>query len=277
MRAPLLSADKLLVLSELAESIADEYCPSGAVVPEDIIRRVNLTFSYGRYGAAFDGMLEWDGVSFHVYCNVDRTEGPETPRSRFTLGHELGHYFIDEHRNALTSGVVGAHLSKCEFQSVWEVEREADEFAAALLMPRRRFAKAVKQAERGLGGVLALARQFRTSLTSTAIKYVRTVPIPCTLVKWDPSGYGWRWTSSRAYEDRFGRTIQSLSQLIPDSATSKALSGAMAPPCGFFETGSTASRWFNGIAASSERDVVLREQAVSLGRFGALTLLITER
>src|SRR5689334_23997225 len=53
------------------------------------------------YGNCFDGLLEYEAGEFHVYCNVDRGNIPGGARARFTLAHELGHYFIDEHRIAL--------------------------------------------------------------------------------------------------------------------------------------------------------------------------------
>jgi hypothetical protein len=51
---------------------------------------------------------------FHIYCNLDRENLPSSPRARFTLSHELGHYFIDEHQNNLASGQVRPHPSAAE-------------------------------------------------------------------------------------------------------------------------------------------------------------------
>ncbi len=50
----------------------------------------------------------------------------------------------------------------------------------------------------------------------------------------------------------------------------------MPPAAGFFEAGSTASFWFPFMKPGDPMDVVLIEQAISLGRFGVLTLLFPE-
>jgi hypothetical protein len=41
----------------------------------------------------------------------------------------------------------------------------------------------------------------------------------------------------------------------------------------FIETATTASAWFPAVPARGIRNVVLREEAIALGRFGVLTLL----
>ena len=69
---------------------------------------------FGHYGAAFDGLLECPRGRLHVSGNLDRVEGRDTPRARFTPGHDLGHFFIDEHRNALRNGLAPSHPSVCD-------------------------------------------------------------------------------------------------------------------------------------------------------------------
>ena len=59
-------------------------------------------------------------------------------RKRFAIAHELGHYFIDEHSIALAQNLSAGHCSQTGFVSEIAVEREADLFAASLLMPERR-------------------------------------------------------------------------------------------------------------------------------------------
>src|SRR5262249_251364 len=156
-----------------------------------IAKAQGLTLSFGSYGDAFDGMLECRGARFHIYCNLDRVEHPESSRSRFTIGHELGHYFIDEHRLALLSGRAPAHPSRTEYESKNLVEQEADHFASRLLMPTERFTEVARRAKLGLGGVLSLARELRTSVTSTAIRYAQLDLVPCAVVKWSAQGYAW--------------------------------------------------------------------------------------
>ena len=66
-------------------------------------------------------------------CSIRSTRPPS--RKRFTLAHELGHVLIPWH--------IGTILDEIDFSdtrkdlSYWELENEANRFAAELLMPRR--------------------------------------------------------------------------------------------------------------------------------------------
>src|SRR4051812_29011550 len=91
-----------LELKELAESISVEYFPNELFVPGIVATDNHISYSYGNYEDAFDGLLEHRFGKFHIYLNVDRVERNH-PRMRYTFSHELAHYFIDEHRNALKS------------------------------------------------------------------------------------------------------------------------------------------------------------------------------
>src|SRR6266536_585035 len=83
-------------IAELAEAVADEYFPDRKIDPAAIAKAKKITLSFGNYENAFDGLLEYRQGRFHIFANLDRIENADSPRARFTLGHELGHYFIDE-------------------------------------------------------------------------------------------------------------------------------------------------------------------------------------
>ena len=108
-RPVFLSAAHKREIAELAEAVAEEYSPEAKVEPEKIAQAKEITLSFGSYSDAFDGMLEHLAGRFHIVCNLDRVGQRNSPRARFTLGHELGHFYIDEHRNALTHGRAPAH------------------------------------------------------------------------------------------------------------------------------------------------------------------------
>jgi hypothetical protein len=263
-------------IAELAEAVADEHCPAGRVEPQTIARAKGITLSFGAYGEAFDGMLEHRCRRFHIYCNLDRAGERDSPRARFTLAHELGHYYIDEHRNALAAGRVAAHGSQCEYESPILAEQEADLFAASLLMPAARFAARAKATTPGLEGILRLAGAFGTSLTSTAIRYAACDAMPCAVVKWDWRGCAWKCLSSATFQARFGRTVEAPEALAPGSPTARALAREAPPACGYFEAGTTAAAWFPRIRPGELRDVIFVEQAIGLGRYGVLSFLRPE-
>lgn len=271
-----IGGERLAEIAELAEAVADEHCPTGRVQPEAIAHAKAVTLSFGRYGEAFDGMLEHRGGRFHIYANLDRLARRDAPRTRFTLAHELGHYYIDEHRNALAAGRVPAHPSRCEYESPILAEQEADHFAANLLMPASRFAGKARSVPAGLDGVVKLAEAFGTSLTSTAIRYAASDALPCAVVKWDFGGRAWKCLSSATLAARFGPTVEAPAQLAPGSPTARALAREVPPEGAFFQAGTTAAAWFRRVRPGEQRDVILVEQAVGLGRYGVLTLLYPE-
>jgi len=263
-------------IAELAEFIADDHCPEGCVNPEFISKRKDITISYGHYQNAFDGLLEHCAGRFHIYCNLDRLERRENPRVKFTLGHELGHFFIVEHCLALRSGRSPGHGSLTEYESRNPVEQEADHFASNLLMPKERFIRSAKREPVGMGGIIALAREFATSMTSTAIRYASLEVRPCFVVKWSAVGFHWKWLSTSTRLANYRKTIEEPSAVVPGSATAKALAGEDVPERGFFQTGTTASAWFPFVSEETGRNIILIEQAMPLGRFGVLTFIYPE-
>jgi Zn-dependent peptidase ImmA (M78 family) len=276
VRGAQLSLSRAQEIAELAEAIAEEYFPSARVDPVAIVRAKGITVSYGHYGDAFDGLLEHRYRRFHIYINLDRVERAGSPRARFTFGHELGHYFIDEHRNALAAGLAPSHPSICEYESDLLVEKEADHFASNLLMPTYSFKQLAAPTALGLEGILKIAEHFGTSVTSTAIKYAQLDIVPCAVIKWNKDGFGWKWLSTETFRARYHKTIESVNYLPEDSPTAKAVAGEHVPAQGFFSAGTTVSAWFPYVDDGGYRNAILIEQAVPLGRFGALTFLYPE-
>ena len=263
-------------IRELAEAIANEYFPDRPVEPEELFQRKGITFNYDHYGDTFDGMLEWENGRFHVYCNLDRVETADSPRARFTLCHELGHYYIDEHRNALAAGTIPAYPSECEYESDETMEQEADLFAANLLLPRQRFVRLAAKMHPGLDSVLQLARRFGASVTSTALQFVETSNIECALIKWSPHTKMWSWVSSAMYASGFGKTITDRHRIPSGSATDQALRDLRPPPSGFFSSGGTATDWFPYPRHYRHGNPILIEYAIPIGKFGVITMLFKD-
>ena len=90
----------------------------------------------------------------------------------FSLAHELGHYFLEGHVDAVLAHG-NRHESRAGFRSDDPYEIEADHFAAALLMPEFLFSAAIADAGQGIAAVDHLAGRCVTSLTATAIRYAQ--------------------------------------------------------------------------------------------------------
>lgn len=113
------------------------------------------------------GMLLSYGNAFGI---LYATRIPNKGFQRFSVSHELGHFFLDGHLDAVLSKD-GLHESRAGFVSGDPYEMEADYFAAALLMPSALFKRALNRTRIGFSAVEAMADLCVTSLTSTAIRY----------------------------------------------------------------------------------------------------------
>jgi len=190
-----LAAYRKAEIAELAEAVALRFYDGGIIQPERIAREQGITYSYNNYKDSFDGLLEHYAGSFHIYINLSRLRAPGVPRARHTFAHELGHYFIDEHRNALKSGKTPSHASFNTLVAKNPVEREADFFASCLLMPAKLFRK--KCFRRPLDPKLLdeLAEHFQTSISSVIFRYFELNLFPMLIVRVSNGLIDWKMAS----------------------------------------------------------------------------------
>jgi len=123
------------------------------------------------------GMLLKHGNNFGIlYATHIKSEGFQ----RFSVGHELGHYFLPGHIDALLKN--NFHESRAGFASNDQYEMEADQFSVGLLMPRKLFIPAMRKAGDGLAAIERLAGLCRASLTSTAIRFAQCSSEPIAVI-----------------------------------------------------------------------------------------------
>jgi len=108
------------------------------------------------------------------------TEALATWKWRFVIAHELGHFLLHE-------GADQFHLCTSVDAYRWYrlsgIEAQANAFASELLLPTALFAPRCNIEESvDLHTISELARRFRTSLTATALGYIRHTSAPCALV-----------------------------------------------------------------------------------------------
>lgn len=164
-----------------------------------------LIVKSGDYRGQFDGQLEYHRGKnrFLLFFNTkydDPLSGEQHPRTRFSFAHELGHYFIERHRVYLMRGGP-SHGSRSEFFSDVTIEREADAFAAGLLMPKRLVRPRVNAGELSFSRIKEIAKTFRTSLVSTTIRGVELSDFPCAVVGIRDSSIAWSFLSPRLREE----------------------------------------------------------------------------
>lgn len=270
-----LSPERHAFISELGADVWQTYSGERQVFLDGIVNAVGATLSYGDYGNAFDGLLEHKNATFHIYCNTARGQPCNSPRARFTIAHELGHLFIDEHRNALLSGKP-PHFSFTEHPADNPVEVEANLFSANLLMPAQEFRKVLPGARPGLAGIIDLASTFAVSIQSAARRYITQSKKPCAIVMFPEGGKRW-WNTSPELKlrgDHYHWVRKLTPEMIPaDSATGLAMQDSTATLGSVHQSGTIASAWFTGIVQGSRLDEMLMESAVRLAGRGVLTFI----
>jgi hypothetical protein len=136
--------------------------PFAIATSRDIITEAKASTTDG-----VSGMLLRHGDTFGI---LYATHIPNEGFQRFSVAHELGHYFLDGHIDHVLPKD-GTHTSYAGFVSADPYELEADYFAVGLLMPRIPFQHIIRKHDPGLSVIEVLARDCRTSLTATAIRY----------------------------------------------------------------------------------------------------------
>lgn len=159
-------------LSKFATFIAGEFEEENVTLLNEIAASENVELYTDHYENIFDGMLVYDDIDFHIHLNVDRGNTPESARGRFSFAHELAHFFIEEHRIPLMTGVVASHGSLHDFAHRNDIEEEADYFASCLLMPESRLKKIPTGKKFSIDTIRILSKTFQTSFLATVLRFV---------------------------------------------------------------------------------------------------------
>lgn len=187
---------------------------------------------------------------------------------RFTIAHELGHYFLDGHPDEIC-GSGGAHISRAGFsEGDSSIELEADHFASGLLLPTHLVIKQLRKEVVGLTAIEALANLSECSLTASAIRAAECSEYPMAIVVSADSEikYGFLSDSFK----KLGRLqFPRKGMPLPESATlefNKDTENVRLNKRFCAET--SLSHWFDG-----DKEISLDEEVVGLGSYG-LTLSI---
>lgn len=167
-------------ISKLAEDIAHEHSQGNLTLLNEIADFEGVPVHYDNYEDAFDGMLVYDTDSngFHIHINIDNGNCQDSNRGRFTLAHELGHFFLDEHRLGLKYGILEPHASFHNINQKSLIEEEADYFASCLLIPKDKLRKCTadykkinRDSKFSFATLRNISDSFQTSISATVIRY----------------------------------------------------------------------------------------------------------
>lgn len=239
------------------------------VCPLDIATREGINVVAKPPGApGVSGFLVRVGNEFSIgYSQAVTNEG----FIRFTVGHELGHYFLPGHPEALFPHGDGVHESKSGFVSSNEHERQADHFAAALLMPKELFLHELRRVGSGFDAVERLSLRCKTSITATAIRFAGFTDDAVAVIM--SAGQSIKWSC-------LSRTLKELKKMewkckttgVPRSTATAVFNQR---PENISEAKrdeglTTLDNWFNGAPA-----VEMEEHVVGLGSYGRTLTILT--
>jgi hypothetical protein len=207
-----------------------------------------------------------DVIIFHA-TNIDNTGF-----QRFTVAHELGHYFLPGHPEEIQAASP-VHVSRAGFsQGAVSIEIEADHFAAGLLMPTHLVRQCLRGNPLGLDGIIRLREDADCSLTAAAIRAAECAEVPMAVIV------------SRGEEVAYGFLSESFKALKPARYPRKGMALPSGVTRDFNATPDNISAgkrkygearfsdWFEGM-----RHTRLDEEVVGLGRYGlTLTVLTSE-
>ena len=214
------------------------------------------------------GLLMRVGSAFGI---MYATHIPNEGYQRFSVAHELGHFFLPGHIDAILPGDTQVHASRAGFVSDDPYENEADHFAAGLLMPDPMFRSALIYADDGLAGIEHLAGLCRTSLTATAIRYTKKATIPAAIVVSAGVRIDYCFMST-ALKEFDGLQWLRKGTPLPANVLTAAFNRNAKNVADAYRDKKTANLqdWFGG-----ERSVEVREEVIGLGAYGKTLTVIT--
>lgn len=106
-------------------------------------------------------------------------------RRRFTISHELGHYFIPWHSNFYKCNKNDISL----FSSSDHIENEANEFASELLIPSKYIKTDILKYEITIENIKKLSNKYKVSLSAMSIKLLKMTDEPIVIIFYYKNGY----------------------------------------------------------------------------------------
>lgn len=173
------------------KQLAYEYTKQ--VFPQDPITLVQGAALPGFEGALFRAPEAETGWGI-FYNSTISSPG----RINFTLAHEFGHYLL--HREAFPDGIQCSAEDMMRWDSAYrQVEQQANDFAANLLMPLDDFRRRIDpRAKPGLDEIGQCAERYGVSLIAGVLRWLQYTERRAVLVKSIDGFIKWAWSSQPA-------------------------------------------------------------------------------
>lgn len=236
-------------------------CPFQIAKQEDIMIQAKEPEATGVSGGIF---FHGNEVGIFYATNIDN-KGFQ----RFTIAHELGHYYIDGHPDEIINNG-GFHPSRAGFtEGASSIELEADHFASGLLLPSHLVEQHLSEAQRGMAGILSLHDVSICSITACAIRAAECVRYPLAVIvsKDDTVSYSFL---SESFKSLDFKGYLRKGATLPNTAT-RSFNASMTNVQSSHQVcaQTSLSDWFD-----TRSNVPLDEEIIGLGSYGfTLTVL----
>jgi hypothetical protein len=248
--------------------------------PIDPLRVAKAEYPFLRAGGRdfrdrFDGKLRYVArkrcfvLMFNTKYDVGMRPGQFHPRTRFSIAHELGHYFIEHHRDYLRNRRT-PHASVNEFRSGALIEKEADAFAASLLLPTRLVRPFVNKQMLSLNVIDDIADRFEVSRVSTVIRSVQISDFPCAIAGIRQGSVAWMFRS----ETLINAGIYPSRGPMSDNAREPWDRCRMSIP-GDSKGDGQIRDWFQTYDRDHLDGIYVQEEYISVPSMGTLLVLLT--
>lgn len=189
---------------------------------------------------------------------------------RFSIAHELGHYFLG-HADAMFRDGKTVHESQAGFGSKDLIELEADHFAAGLLMPSELFKEEAARHCDGLAAIERVAEKCQTSITSSAIRYAQLTDAAVAIIVSSKSSVDYCFASQALRAVKGYRRPVKGSVLPRNSLTRDFNQAASNIARGEHSDDLTdLSVWFR-----ADDEIEASEEVIGLGDYGRTLTIIT--
>ena len=214
------------------------------------------------------GMLLRAGNNFAIgYATHIKSKGFQ----RFSIAHELGHYFLPGHPEQVFSGGKAVHESHAGFGSGEQIELEADHFAAGLLMPSHLFRTEAGKYSDGFTAIEKMAERCETSLTASAIRYAELTDAAVAVVISTGSSVNYCFTS-RALRGIRGYKHPLKGSVLPRDSLTRAFNQTENNIIAAKREDDDADliAWFR-----ADNEIDASEEVIGLGDYGKTLTIIT--
>ena len=233
------------------------------VDPFDIAHKLNIRTlaKPPNQEGGISGALVRSGNNFGI---LYATNIPNLGYQRFTVAHEIGHFVLDGHMDHLQLQDGDIHYSKAGFHGD-KYEREADYFAAQLLMPDTLFTEALATNKDGMNAIKNLAHRCQTSLTATAIRYAEKTDSASVVVVSEKNRILYTFFSAEMH--RFGLDYPRKNSPLPGSSLTYEINQTSVRED---EADTNIDDWFE-----SDFDLEGKEEVIHLGDYEKTLSLLT--